>query len=61
MQYHHGLRQAILHDRVQIAQAVNATAIGIDEAPKGYADFDSGAAQRFVLDPNGYISGRLAA
>ncbi|CAN5142774.1 formaldehyde dehydrogenase, glutathione-independent [soil metagenome] len=61
MQYHYGLMKAILHDRVQIAKAVNATAIGIDEAPKGYADFDSGAAQKFVLDPNGYLSARSAA
>jgi glutathione-independent formaldehyde dehydrogenase len=52
MKYHRGLMQAILHDRVQIAKAVNATVIKLDDAPKGYADFDSGAAQKFVLDPH---------
>lgn len=56
MKYHRGLMMAILHDRVQIAKAVNATAIPIEEAPRGYAEFDSGVAQKFVLDPNGVIA-----
>jgi len=55
MKYHRGLMQAILHDRVQIAKAVNATPIGLDEAPQGYADFDKGAAKKYVLDPHGTI------
>ena len=46
--------QAILHDRVQIAKAVNATPIPIDQAPQGYADFDAGASKKYVLDPTGY-------
>nr|WP_212556216.1 hypothetical protein [Rhodococcus sp. 14-2483-1-2] len=33
MQYHHGLMRAILHERMQIATAVNAQAISLDEAP----------------------------
>jgi glutathione-independent formaldehyde dehydrogenase len=36
---------AILHDRVQIAKAVNATVISPDEAPHGYQDFDKGASK----------------
>ena len=56
MQYHRGLMMAILHDRVQIAKAVNARAIGLEQAPQGYADFDSGEATKFVLDPHGMIS-----
>ena len=32
--------EAILHDRAQIAKAVNATVISLDEAPQGYKDFD---------------------
>ena len=47
--------QAILHDRVQIANAVNANPISLEEAPRGYAEFDAGAATKFVLNPNGYI------
>jgi glutathione-independent formaldehyde dehydrogenase len=56
MRYNRKLMQAILHDRVQIAKAVNATPIPLDEAPQGYADFDKGAARKYVLDPNGYLS-----
>jgi glutathione-independent formaldehyde dehydrogenase len=55
MKYHHGLMQMILHDKAQIAKAVNATVISLDEAPKGYKDFDSGAAKKFVLDPHGLV------
>jgi glutathione-independent formaldehyde dehydrogenase len=55
MKYHHGLMQMILHDKAQIAKAVNATVISLDEAPKGYQDFDSGVAKKFVLDPHGLI------
>ena len=55
MRYHRGLMQAILNDRVQIAKAVNATVISIDEAPKGYQDFDKGASKKFVLNPHGLI------
>jgi len=52
MQYHRGLMMAILHDKVQIADAVNATVISLDDAPQGYADFDQGAAKKYVIDPN---------
>src|SRR3954468_15271940 len=45
MKYHRGLMMAILHDRVQIAEAVNATPITIDDAPRGYAEFDEGASR----------------
>jgi glutathione-independent formaldehyde dehydrogenase len=55
MRYHRGLMNAILHDRVQIAKAVNATVIRLDDAPKGYKDFDKGASKKFVLDPHGLL------
>jgi glutathione-independent formaldehyde dehydrogenase len=55
MRYHRGLMQAILNDRVEIANAVNATVITLDEAPTGYRDFDNGAAKKFVLNPNELI------
>src|SRR5437867_3686230 len=58
MRYHRGLMQAILNDRVQIAKAVNATVIPLDDAPKGYKDFDKGASKKFVLNPNGLIKRR---
>ncbi|PRA10289.1 formaldehyde dehydrogenase, glutathione-independent [Arthrobacter sp. MYb211] len=55
MKYNRGLMQAILSDKVSIAKNVNATAIPLTDAPKGYAAFDEGAAQKFVLDPHGLI------
>jgi glutathione-independent formaldehyde dehydrogenase len=55
MRYHRGLMNAILNDRVQIAKAVNAAVITLDEAPAGYKDFDQGAAKKFVLNPNDLI------
>jgi glutathione-independent formaldehyde dehydrogenase len=56
MNYNHGLMKAILHDKVQIAKAVNATPISLDEAPQGYAEFDSGAAKKYVIDPHGLVA-----
>jgi glutathione-independent formaldehyde dehydrogenase len=47
--------QAILHDRLPIAKIVNATVIGLDEAPQGYENFDKGAAKKYVLDPHGTL------
>jgi glutathione-independent formaldehyde dehydrogenase len=55
MKYHHGLMQMILNDRAQIAKAVNATVITLDEASNGYKDFDKGAAKKFVFNPHGLI------
>src|SRR5918996_74198 len=52
MRYHRGLMNAILRDKVQIAKAVNATVIPLDDAPEGYRDFDKGAARKFVLNPH---------
>jgi len=60
MRYNRGLMMAILHDRVQIAKAVNATVISLDEAPQGYAEFDSGAAKKYVIDPHGMVRGHAA-
>jgi glutathione-independent formaldehyde dehydrogenase len=55
MRYNRQLMMAILHDRVQIARNVNATVIPLDEAPRGYEEFDHGAARKYVLDPHGMI------
>jgi glutathione-independent formaldehyde dehydrogenase len=56
MKYNRQLMMAILSDRVHIAKNVNAKPIPLDEAPKGYAEFDAGAATKYVLNPNGYLS-----
>jgi glutathione-independent formaldehyde dehydrogenase len=55
MKYHRDLMMAILQDRCQIAKAVNATVIDLDDAPQGYKDFDKGAARKYVLNPHGMI------
>jgi glutathione-independent formaldehyde dehydrogenase len=55
MRYHYDLMQMILNDRAHIAKAVNATVITLDDAPKGYEDFDHGAAKKFVLNPHGLV------
>ena len=56
MRYHRQLMQAILHDKVQIAKAVNVKVISLEDAPKGYKDFDKGAAKKFVIDPHHSIA-----
>jgi glutathione-independent formaldehyde dehydrogenase len=52
MRYNRALMECILHDKIQIAKAVNATVISLDEAPKGYKDFDKGAAKKYIIDPH---------
>ena len=58
MRYHRQLAMAILHDRVAIAKAVNATVIPLADAPRGYAEFDRGIARKYVLDPHGELAKR---
>ena len=55
MRYNRQLMMAILYDKVQIAKAVNVEVIPLAEAPRGYSDFDQGAAKKFVLDPHGLV------
>ena len=55
MRYHRQLMQAILYEKIQIAKAVNATIISLDDAPNGYREFDRGAARKFVIDPHGLV------
>ncbi len=55
MSYNRQLMQAILYDKVQIAKAVNVEVISLDEAPTGYAEFDSGVAKKFVINPHNLI------
>jgi glutathione-independent formaldehyde dehydrogenase len=55
MKYNRQLMMAILHDRVEIAKNVGATVIGLDDAPRGYEEFDKGAARKYILNPNDLI------
>jgi glutathione-independent formaldehyde dehydrogenase len=61
MRYNRKLMMAILYDRVSIAKNVNATPIPLEQAPRGYDEFDHGAASKYVLDPHGMITQRATA
>lgn len=54
--YNRQLMELILADKAPIADAVNATLLPLDEAPRGYQEFDDGAARKFVLDPHGTLA-----
>lgn len=58
MKYNHALMQAILWDRINIAETVGVELIPLDDAPRGYAEFDAGAPKKFVIDPHGLVAGR---
>jgi glutathione-independent formaldehyde dehydrogenase len=53
MKYHRELMMSILSGRAQIAKAVNATVISLNEAPQAYKDFDKGVSRKYVIDPHG--------
>jgi glutathione-independent formaldehyde dehydrogenase len=55
MRYHRQLMMAILHGKTKPAKACHVEVISLDQAPGGYADFDKGAAKKFVIDPHGVI------
>lgn len=56
MKYHRQLMNAILFDKIQIGKAVNVQVISLKDAPRGYQDFDKGAAKKYVIDPHGLIA-----
>jgi glutathione-independent formaldehyde dehydrogenase len=52
MKYNRQLMQAILWDRINIADIVGVQVISLDQAPDGYGEFDAGAPKKFVIDPH---------
>ena len=56
LRYNRQLMMAILHNRIQIAKAVNVEVITLDDAPRGYREFDRGASKKFVLDPHALLA-----
>jgi len=56
MRYNRALMQAILWDKIKIAHIVGVEVISLDDAPKGYAAFDSGVPKKFVIDPHGIVA-----
>ncbi|MCY9658704.1 formaldehyde dehydrogenase, glutathione-independent [Paenibacillus chondroitinus] len=55
MKYHRDLMMAILSGRAQIAKAVNATKISLEDAHSAYQEFDRGVSRKFVIDPHGLV------
>jgi len=51
---------AIMHDKIRIAEAVNAKIISLDDAPLGYQNFDQGESVKYVMDPHG-VTGKVQA
>jgi glutathione-independent formaldehyde dehydrogenase len=56
MKYNRNLMQAILYDKIKIADAVNVQVISLDDGPQGYIDFDKGAAKKYVIDPHKLVA-----
>jgi glutathione-independent formaldehyde dehydrogenase len=52
MKYNRQLMQAIMWDRINIAEVVGVQVISLDDAPRGYHEFDAGAPKKFVMDPH---------
>ena len=59
MKYNRQLMQAILWDKLHIADIVGVQVITLDQATDGYAQFDAGAPKKFVIDPH-HLLGRAA-
>ena len=55
MKYNRALMQAILWNRINIAEVVGVELIALEDAPRGYAEFDAGAPRKFVIDPHGML------
>lgn len=55
MNYNRELMMLILNGKAQIAKAVNATVIKLDQAADAYSEFDKGASKKFVIDPHGLV------
>ncbi len=52
MKYNRQLMQAILWDKIKIADIVGVQVISLDQAPNGYQEFDAGVPKKFVIDPH---------
>ena len=56
MKYNRRLMQCILHDKIADRQGRERHDDFPGRAPKGYKDFDKGAAKKFVIDPHGMVA-----
>lgn len=53
LRYFRSLMEGVMNDRIHVAKIVNATVIPLEEAVRGYEEFDKGAPRKYVLDPHG--------
>jgi hypothetical protein len=56
MKYNRQLMQAIMWDRIKIADFVGVEVISLDDAPRGYGEFYAGVPKKFVIDPHTLFS-----
>jgi len=59
LKYNRQLARAIMYDKIKVAKAVNAKLISLEDAPKGYKDFDKGTSVKYVIDPHGACKDHL--
>jgi glutathione-independent formaldehyde dehydrogenase len=59
LKYNRQLARAIKYDKIKPAKAVNAKLISLEDAPKGYKDFDKGTSVKYVIDPHGACKDHL--
>jgi glutathione-independent formaldehyde dehydrogenase len=52
MKYNHQPMQAIMWDCNHISDVVGVEVISLDDAPRGYGEFDAGVPKKFVIDPH---------
>lgn len=56
MKYNRQRMEAILHDKIQIAKAVNVSVVTLDQASQRYAEFSKGVAKKFVFDSHAMLA-----
>jgi len=55
MMHNRDLLGAILNGRIEAAKFMNVELIGLEDAPRAYAEFNEGAAKKFIIDPHGIM------
>ena len=43
-------------DRIKVADSVGVEVISLNDAPRGYGEFDAGVPKKFVIDPHTLFS-----
>ena len=43
-------------ERIKVADIVGVEVISLNDAPRGYGEFDAGVPKKFVIEPHGLFS-----